>query len=41
MRLQKIHLLDFYTANYDVVIVDDQSMTVPRTIMDAITATRK
>ncbi|KAF8366238.1 hypothetical protein PRIPAC_84067 [Pristionchus pacificus] len=38
---QKIHLLDFYTANYDVVIVDDQSMTVPRTIMDAITATRK
>ncbi|GMT30394.1 hypothetical protein PFISCL1PPCAC_21691, partial [Pristionchus fissidentatus] len=35
---KKDQLLQFYIDNYDLVIVDDQSVDVPRAIMDAITA---
>lgn len=38
---KKDHLLPYYLDGYDIVIVDDQSMDVPRQIMDAITASRK
>ncbi|GMR54545.1 hypothetical protein PMAYCL1PPCAC_24740, partial [Pristionchus mayeri] len=38
---KKDHLLDFYFDRYDIVIIDDQSMDVPRQIMDAITVARK
>ncbi|GMT01596.1 hypothetical protein PENTCL1PPCAC_23770, partial [Pristionchus entomophagus] len=38
---KKDHLLPYYLDGYDIVIVDDQSMDVPRQIMDAITVARK
>ncbi|GMT30697.1 hypothetical protein PFISCL1PPCAC_21994, partial [Pristionchus fissidentatus] len=38
---KKDDLLKFYMDKYDIVIVDDQSMDVPRAIIDAVIGVRK
>ncbi|GMR40234.1 hypothetical protein PMAYCL1PPCAC_10429, partial [Pristionchus mayeri] len=37
---KKDELLPYYLDGYDIVIIDDQSMDVPRQIIDAITVAR-